>query len=143
MGRKFDKIFYSIPPYNLTRLMGSIGGPERKRSRLNIAGHIAYAIIGSLLLWGAGGVGGSIKLAQTYVNWAYREEIDKSEILRERLFGENGLADANQNGRIELREVAEVYERLGLADVVIEKGKFPNLSNVDLENAIQSYETER
>lgn len=143
MGRKLKKIITYIPPYNLFRLMGSIEGPERKRTRLNIAGHVAYAIIGGLLLWGVGGVGGSIKLTNTYINWAYRDEINKSEILRERLFGENGLADTNGNGKPDLREVAELYERIGLTDKVMEKGKFPKLSNGDLERAVQSYEAER
>ena len=143
MRRKFERIITYIPPYNLLNLMGSVEGPERKRTRLNITGHIAYAIIGGLLLFGVGGVGGSIKLASTYVNWAYRDEINKSEILRERLFGENGFADANGNGKPDLREVAELYERIGLEDKVMEKGKFPKLSNDDLERAIQSYEVER
>jgi hypothetical protein len=143
MGRKFEKIITYIPPHNLLRLMGPIEGSKRERTRLNIAGHIAYAIIGGLLLWGVGGVGGSIKLANTYVNWAYKDEINKSEILKERLFGENGLADSNGNGKPDLREVAELYERIGLEDKVMEKGKFPKLSNEDLERAIQSYEAER
>lgn len=146
MGREINKLKdlanKIIPPYNLFRLMKPIEGPERKRTKLNIAGHITYAIIGGLLLWG-GAFGGSIKLANTYINWAYRDEINKSEILRERLFGENGLADINGNGKQDLREVAELYERIGLANKVMEKGKFPKLSNKDLERAIQSYEVKR
>lgn len=142
MNERFNNIMSYVPPYNLFRLMEP---GLRERSKLNVAGHIAYAIVGGLLFWGSFGIG-VVKYGSQYAEKVFRsahaEEIAKVTGLREKLFGENGLADTNGNQTIEFRELADVYERMGFGDTTLTELKFPEFTIPDLEKAVQSYEQE-
>lgn len=90
----------------------------------------------ALMLYGANCIEiGSLSLSD------YRNQRDHYSQLREDVLGGNGYADKNENGRLELDEMADAYTRMGLGEKVLEGDKFPNPSLEQLSRAKESYES--
>ena len=134
-----QKIIRYIPPYNL--FFRWFDSDLEKMSRIKKIWHTAYGTIGGLGL-AAAILYGSLIGYKEYIKWSNKETIARVNELKTELFGENGLADKNDNGKLDLTEVAEVYERMGLGEKVLETGKFPSLSIEDLERAVEIYRSQ-
>ena len=68
-------------------------------------------------------------------------EIKKLGGLYNKIFGDNGYADLNHNGKISLVEKIDAYQRMGFnEDELLEERPFPKPNVNQLEKAVQSYE---
>lgn len=110
----------------------------QKPSRSKLAAHIAWAVVGSFLYLG-GGTYGAIQLPK-YILKPSQEEVQKAEMFRDKLFGEDGYIDANKNGEIGINELEAFYARIGKEKHFWKS--FPRISLGQLEEAVKSYESE-
>ncbi len=152
-GKVAYNIIKWVPPINILTYGGNEMYDDRKKGKSEMSiflksfAHLGYAMIGSgaLFLWGAGAyLTGEInpnKAAQVLQHKREQVELEKRDYqvqlnnFNDRVFGVNGLADINKDGKVDFNERAEAYRRMGLEEQVL----FPNANKDDLEKAVRSY----
>ncbi len=115
------------------------------RSIIGFLGHSLYALVGgfALTLWGLG-IYETGQINPSAQRQIYQQrEVQTQEIrnanlkkyleLHEKLFGEKGLADTNNDGKIDESERREASRRMGTG---------MNMTN-NLEEAVRSYEEKK
>lgn len=69
------------------------------------------------------------------------EDFKRYNELRDKILGENGLADLNKDGDISLEEQADAWKRMGLDNKTSSRATiFPRPTLEQLETAVRSYE---
>ncbi len=153
-----EKVAYNIvkwvPPINLLRYMSNGQIEDRRNGKsdgsiiLKGFGHLAYTMVTgcALALWGMGvyetGEVNPVTQRQVILQRIEDAEQEQRDYQRElsnlndKLFGVDGLADTNHDGKVNVVERAEAYRRMGLEEQV----QFPNTNKDDLEKAVRSYE---
>ena len=110
--------------------------PEKEHSFLETIGALIYHGIPAAFL-----IAYTVQTLETgklSLNAQYQERQERKE-LTEKLFGQNGLADTNHDGKISIEEKARAFGIMGLERQVI----FPSPNSEQLSKAVSAYEGEK
>lgn len=108
-----------------------------------------FAFAGAYAIFGSGGatylVSGEVNPV-TQIKSIIEIRVDGPKRMKEELFGENGLADTNKDGRIDFSERFNAYIRMGFDRDKLDPKNLPdpewNVSYTQLERAVKSYKSE-
>jgi len=150
LGKAVNSVVTHLPVFSVYNYMHNELPKETNKSLgvVKAAGHTLYGIVGgSVLVLGAlscyvTGEANPITARQVIlerigeVEAKKQTELKRYDALYNKLFGEDGLADPNHDGQIDIHERVEAFRRMGLeAEISLPQPKLH-----DLERAIKSYE---
>jgi len=150
IGKAVNSVVIHLPVFSVYNYMNTEFPNETNKSKgiLKAAGHTLYGIVGgSVLLLGAlscyaTGEVNPITARQVILRRIELSEakeqvqLQRYDALYDKLFGENGLADQNHNGQVDIYERVEAVRRMGLeAEISLPQPKID-----DLERAVKSYQ---
>ena len=115
--------------------------------------HFVYAVIPTIALISY--IGGGIQTGEWNLrtqiqaniqrNNERNAEMKKKKDLMKKIFGEEGFADVNRDGKISLNELADAYTRVDLEEEGLDALKLMSFYNIpveQLEKAVESYDRE-